>query len=153
MTTEHMFFTFCPGTEGVHMEATGSSPRCCSPCGTRRSCRTPPFTPAPGAPSFKFAAGSSRRLIFENDMDVQLDAVPQDRALLQGSSKDTFCPFETWFFSTKIKENRSSQGNVQVYNVRIPVLPCIYLGEGSPTKIDHRKNGYQLILTSLYWRT
>ena len=30
--------------------------------------------------------------------------------------------FETWrFFNTKIKENHHLQGNVQVYNVRIPV--------------------------------
>ena len=42
----------------------------------------------------------------------------------QGSSKDTFCSFETWAFSTKIKGNHHLQGNVQLYNVRIPV--CLH---------------------------
>ena len=41
----------------------------------------------------------------------------------QGSLKDTFCQFETWLFSTKTKGNHHLQGNVQVYNVRIPVGP------------------------------
>ena len=35
----------------------------------------------------------------------------------QGSLTDTFCPFETWLFPPISRE----QGNVQVYNVRIPV--------------------------------
>ena len=39
-----------------------------------------------------------------------------------GSLKDTLCPFETWQFSTKIKGNHHLQGNVQVYDVRIPAL-------------------------------
>ena len=33
----------------------------------------------------------------------------------QGSLKDTFCPFKTWLF-----QHHHCQGNVQVYNVRIP---------------------------------
>ena len=42
--------------------------------------------------------------------------------LSQGSLKDTFCPFEACMaFSTKTKGHHPSQGNVQVYSVRIPV--------------------------------
>ena len=42
--------------------------------------------------------------------------------LAQGSLKDTFCPFETWLFPPEINGNHHLQGNVRVYNVRIPVI-------------------------------
>ena len=43
--------------------------------------------------------------------------------LWQGSLKDTFCNHlkHVAFFNTKTKGNHHLQGNVQVYNVRIPV--------------------------------
>ena len=40
----------------------------------------------------------------------------------QGSLKDTFCTFETWLFPPKQRDTTIFQGNVQVYNVRIPVF-------------------------------
>ena len=41
-------------------------------------------------------------------------------------AKDTFCPFETWLFK---QGNHHLQGNVQVYNVRIPVIGQLRHGE------------------------
>ena len=38
----------------------------------------------------------------------------------QGSLKDTCCPVETWLFPPKIKGHHHLQGNVQVYDIRIP---------------------------------
>ena len=45
---------------------------------------------------------------------------PGSNHLDQGSLKDTFCPVETWLFHQN-KCNHHLQGNLQVYNVRIPV--------------------------------
>ena len=48
---------------------------------------------------------------------------PRPNRLLQGSSKDTFCPFETWLFQHQNKGKPPfTSCNVQVYNVRISVL-------------------------------
>ena len=41
-----------------------------------------------------------------------------------GSLKDTFCPFETWLFPPKQREENHLQCNVQVHNVRISVCLC-----------------------------
>ena len=56
----------------------------------------------------------------------------------QGSLKDTFCNHLKHGFFHTINGNHNLQGNVQVYNVRIPVWP--WVKSRTPTKMD--KNGW-----------